>query len=428
MAAMETFLSLGSNLGGRMANLRSALIALSTNGLRIKKVSPVVESPALLLDGAKPSWNKPYLNIAVQADTQHDPAELLVVIKQIETELGRDHALQWAPRPIDIDILLFENHTIATETLTVPHRQLQRRPFVLTPLVALNPNLRIPGMGSRSVLQLSRDLGRQIPLWMGIVNVTPDSFSDGGQRQSWSDAEPHINEMVNGGAQYLDIGAESTRPGATPISGEEEWARLAPVLEPLVAKFDNDMLRPRISVDTYHHDVAMRALALGVDVINDVSGLTNPEMIELAASYNAEWIAMHNVSVPANPSLTLPSDQDPVANIERWLVAQLERWTDAGIDLGRIYFDPGIGFGKTSLQSLEILRRIEQFRRHGLRVLVGHSRKSFMMSFVPPNDTNRDLTTLGASLKLVDKGVDVIRVHDVSAHATAYLGWAHLGN
>jgi dihydropteroate synthase len=232
--------------------------------------------------------------------------------------------------------------------------------------------------------------------------------------------------MVNGGAQYIDIGAESTRPGATPLSSEEEWARLAPVLEPLVAKYASDMLRPRISVDTYHPDVAMRALGLGVDVINDVSGLGQSEMIELAASYNAEWIAMHNVSVPADPGVTLPPDEDPVANIERWLVERLERWTEAGIDLGRVYFDPGIGFGKTALQSLEILRRIEQFRRYGLRVVVGHSRKSFMSSFVPPDDTNRDLTTIGASLSLVDKGVDVIRVHNVPAHATAYLGWAHL--
>ena len=423
---METWLSLGSNLGGRMSNLRSALIALSTSGIEIRKVSPVVESPAQLLRGADPAWNRPYLNLAVHADTSLEPNALLARVKEIEVELGRDFEHRWSPRPIDIDILLYKDQTIITDSLTIPHAELHRRDFVLTPLVALNPGLRIPGMGNRNVLQISRDLGRQIPLWMGIVNVTPDSFSDGGRYLSWPDAEMQIADLVNAGAQVIDIGAESTRPGATPISADEEWGRLAAILEPLMDKYSGDILRPRISIDTYHPSVAIRALALGIDMINDVSGLTNPEMIELAASYNTEFVAMHNVSIPADTAKTINIDEDPLYSLEQWLLAQMEIWSRAGIDTNRIIIDPGVGFGKNALQSLDILRRIDQLLRHGLRILVGHSRKSFMRGFADGTIETRDLTTVGASLNLVMQGVDVLRVHDVAAHAAAWLGWAHL--
>ena len=423
---METYLGLGSNLGGRMANLRSALIALETNGLDILDVSPVVESPAVLPSDAAPDWNKPYLNVVVRGDTELRPAQLLRLAKSIERELGRDSAHRWAPRPIDIDILLYEDQTVVADNLVIPHPEIQNRPFVLTPLTMINPNLRIPGLGTRTVLQLSRDLGRQIPLWMGIVNVTPDSFSDGARSQTWETAVVRIAELINAGTHIIDLGAESTRPGATPLNAEQEWLRLAPILEPLMTKYRNDVLRPRVSVDTYHPSVARRALELGVDIINDVLGLTDPEMIELAAASSAEWVAMHHLSIPADREQTLPADGDPVTAIETWLIGQIERWHAAGVDLSRIYFDPGIGFGKNPLQSLTILRRTQEFRRYGLRTLIGHSRKSFMSSFAPESDQSRDLTTIGASLNLIAQGVDVLRVHDVPAHVTAYLGWAHL--
>ncbi len=423
---METYLSLGSNLGGRMSNLRSALIALSTGGVRILKVSPVVESPALLLRGADPTWNKPFLNLVVQADTSLDPHELLALCKQIETDLGRDFSQRWSPRPIDIDILLYKDQTIVSEELTIPHTEMHRRAFILTPLVALNPGLRIPGMGSRNVLQISRDLDRQIPLWMGIVNVTPDSFSDGGEFEHWTEAEPHIDQLVNAGAQIIDLGAESTRPGASPLDADDEWQRLEQVLAPLIDKYSGDLLRPRISVDTYHPSVAMRALALGVDIINDVSGLTNPEMIELAASYGAEFVAMHNLSLPADSRQTINRDDDPLYVIEKWLTDRCETWTGAGIDLDRIIFDPGVGFGKNALQSLDILQRVAQLSRFGMRLLIGHSRKSFMHGFAEQAQQLRDLATVGASLSLAAQGVDILRVHDVGAHAAAWIGWAHL--
>jgi dihydropteroate synthase len=198
------------------------------------------------------------------------------------------------------------------------------------------------------------------------------------------------------------------------------------VLELMTAKYAGQRLRPLISVDTYHPKTAEHAIGLGVDIINDVSGLASPAMIELAATRAVDWIAMHHITIPVDASRTLPQDADACVEVERWLEQQLERWTRAGLNLDRILFDPGIGFGKNSLQSLALLRDFRRFQRYGLRYVVGHSRKSFMQSFAARDSVDRDLTTIGASLQLCSRGVDVLRVHDVPAHVTAYRGWAHL--
>ena len=161
-----------------------------------------------------------------------------------------------------------------------------------------------------------------------------------------------------------------------------------------------------------------------MDIINDVGGLTSPDMVALARGSGRDWVAMHHVTVPTDPQVTLPVDRDPYDGVEQWLRRRMEAWDAQGIDLERIIFDPGIGFGKNRLQSLRLLRRTGEFRRHGLRVLVGHSRKSFMKSFAGKADD--DLTTLGASLHLCAQGVDIIRIHNVPLHTAAWRGWSHL--
>jgi dihydropteroate synthase len=148
-------------------------------------------------------------------------------------------------------------------------------------------------------------------------------------------------------------------------------------------------------------------------------------MIEIAATSGADFVAMHNLGVPADKTRTLPEAEDPTAAVERWLEQRLVEWQRAGLDMKRIVFDPGIGFGKTALQSLRLSRDIERFQRFGLRLLVGHSRKSFMHTIAADRD-DRDLFTIGASLQLCAAGVDVLRVHDVAAHAAAYRGFAHI--
>jgi dihydropteroate synthase len=148
-------------------------------------------------------------------------------------------------------------------------------------------------------------------------------------------------------------------------------------------------------------------------------------MLELAATSGADFVAMHNLGVPADKTRVLPADQDPTALVEQWLEQRLAEWERAGIDAGRIVFDPGIGFGKNALQSLRLLRNIERLQRYGLRLLVGHSRKSFMHQVAAADRLDRDLFTIGVSLRLCRAGVDVLRVHNVAAHAAAYRGWAH---
>jgi 2-amino-4-hydroxy-6-hydroxymethyldihydropteridine diphosphokinase / dihydropteroate synthase len=423
---MRIFLSLGSNLGDRRENLRQAIGLLEARGLKRLRVSPVVESPALLPDDAPADWNMPYLNLALEGDVSCEPRQLRAWIVDIQTRMGRGDASRWAPRPMDIDVLLWGDARIEEGGLRIPHADLHLRNFVLTPLVALEPRLTVPGLDGKTVLDLSRELAHHIPLWMGILNVTPDSFSDGGRFTDWARIEPHVDTMVAAGVNIIDVGAESTRPGAVPIDAHAEWSRLEPLLAPLVDRYRDDPLRPLVSLDTYHPEVARRGLELGVDIINDVSGLVSPEMRELARSSGKDWIAMHHVSIPASRERTLPPDCDPVDTVERWLLEQMEAWDRAGLDLSRIVFDPGIGFGKDALQSLKLLSRSARFRRHGLRVLVGHSRKSFMKNFSALDVAEKDLTTVGASLNLCAQGVDIIRVHNVPMHTSAYRGWAHL--
>ena len=423
---MRVYLGLGSNLGDRREHLSRAIDELEADGTIVARVSPVVESPALLPDSAPSEWNLPYLNLVLECTVRCTPERLRARIDEIQRTFGRHGTSRWSPRPIDIDILLWGRERIETERLTIPHRDLTRRSFVLAPLAALAPRLTVPGRGERTVLEWSMGLDEHIPLWMGIVNVTPDSFSDGGRFIDRTRIEPHVAAMVEAGVHILDVGGESTRPGATPVDPATEWSRVGPVLERLIERSAGRRLRPLLSLDTRHPEVAEKGLALGVDMINDVGGLASPAMVALARDSGRDWVAMHHVTVPADPEATLPVDRHPYDGVEQWLRRRMEAWDAQGLDLGRIIFDPGIGFGKNRLQSLRLLRRAGEFRRHGLRVLVGHSRKSFMRSFAGKDDVDDDLTTLGASLHLCGQGVDIIRVHNVPLHATAWRGWSHL--
>jgi len=191
----RVYLGLGSNLGDRKKNLQSAIEALTESGVAVCRHSPAIETPALLPDGAPWEWNKPFLNLAVECDLSCSPQQLLDTIHNIQNKQGRDNSKRWSPRPIDIDILLWGNEIIHTNTLTIPHRDLHLRHFVLTPLIALAPELTIPGRGDKTLLQWSYELPHHIPLWMGIINVTPDSFSDGGKHH-------HIDDALNAITQY----------------------------------------------------------------------------------------------------------------------------------------------------------------------------------------------------------------------------------
>ena len=421
---MRIHLGLGSNQGDRRANLAHALKLLDARRLTLERVSPVVESQALLPDDSPTDWRRPFLNLAVECETDATPRTVRAWTVEIERALGRTAGPRWSPRPMDIDILLWGNEQLHTESLTIPHAGLRERNFVLTPMVALQPRLVPPGAGGKTLLDCSRQLSDHIPLWMGIINATPDSFSDGGQFTGWNTVEPRVRAMLSAGVHMIDIGGESTRPGGASLTSDAEWARVAPILAPLLALRGDDPLGVRISIDTYHVETARKALRLGVDMLNDVSGLGTPEMIELAGESGVDCIAMHQLTLPVNPRVTLPADADPCEAVQQWLLERAERWDKAGLDPNRIIVDPGIGFGKSPRHALDLIRGAAQLRRHGFRLLVGHSRKSFLKPFVGDDMAARDLATVGLTMELCDQGVDILRVHDVPLNAGAYRGWA----
>jgi 2-amino-4-hydroxy-6-hydroxymethyldihydropteridine diphosphokinase/dihydropteroate synthase len=422
---MQVYVGIGSNHGDRQGNLENALRQFDQGPLRLDRVSPVVESPASLPAGSPGAWNRPYLNLVADCRTDASPQVCQAWCRALSAELSPPAESRWAPRALDLDLLIWGDVVLESQGLTLPRTDLQRRSFILSPLVALEPGLTLPGLGDRTVLDWSRDLPHHIPQWMGIVNLTPDSFSDGGRHQAWAAIEPLVQDMEQAGVHIIDLGAESTRPDAAEIPADEEWARLEPTLRRLLARYRGRLTRPRISVDTRHVAVAARALDLGADIINDVSGLQDPDMIALARQHPGDWIAMHSLTVPADRNALLPEARNPVAAVEDWLTARLTSWDSAGLAIDRIVFDPGIGFGKSAHQSLELMRHVDRLRTHGLRVLVGHSRKSFLTSFAGERDDS-DILTVGASMKLCEQGADIIRVHDVPRNLAAYRAWSHL--
>lgn len=436
-------LGLGSNVGDRLFNLRSALTHLGKMpGLKILQVSPVYESQPLLPENSNveldKSWHVPFLNAAVRCDSDLEPLELLPLLKNIEGEMGRAAVYpRWSPRPIDIDILAWEDKFIRTERLKIPQLNLTSRPFALWPLADIAPFWRycvpddvdsdrtadsiVSKWGSRFSGDAplgTRQINQRIetPQLVGILNVTPDSFSDGNLFLDSDKAFLHAQKLFQDGADIIDIGAESTRPGTELITPATEWQRLEPVLAQIFSLWPAGVFRPKISLDTYHPETAERALeAFAVDWINDVSGAENPRMRELIANspLKASLVFMHNLGIPLSRERVLNDKEDPVIQVLNWARNRLDELIASGIALDRIIFDPGIGFGKTSAQSFSLIQRAREFESLGVSILFGHSRKSFLGRFTARPFLERDLETAILSNYLAIQKVDYLRVHDV---------------
>lgn len=251
---------------------------------------------------------------------------------------------------------------------------------------------------------------------VGIVNATPDSFSDGGHYTPMN----QIKALILAGASVIDIGAESTRPSAITLTVEEEWERLEPFLAEAITLCHTH--RVKVSLDSYHPENIQKALPLGLDWVNDVNALNSPEMIVALQSYpQADYILMHSLGIPANPAITIEETQDIVEVLMAFFVEKLGILEAHGISHQRVILDVGIGFGKTAEQSLELIRRMQEFKVLGCRLLVGHSRKSCLSRFCAEGTpaAERDGTTLSASIALAAQGVDYLRVHNVPLHSQA---------
>ncbi len=247
------------------------------------------------------------------------------------------------------------------------------------------------------------------PLLMGIVNVTPDSFSDGDR---YGDAEAAIEaglSLATEGADLLDIGGESTRPGAEPVSIEVERERVLPVIRGLAERTETP-----ISIDTRRAGVAAAAIEAGASIVNDISALGDPEMAAVVKKSGAGLVLMHMQGEPATMQQT-PHYQDPVDEIYRWLEERIETALEAGIDRERIAIDPGIGFGKRTGDNCALIRRLGEFHSLGLPLLLGASRKSFLGELLGESDPGRRLEgSLAAAAGAMAAEAQILRVHDVA--------------
>jgi dihydropteroate synthase len=243
---------------------------------------------------------------------------------------------------------------------------------------------------------------------MGILNVTPDSFSDGGRFFSLEQATDQGMRMVDEGADIIDVGGESTRPGSDPVGLDEELSRVIPVIEALAKK--NNI---PISIDTYKAKVAQRALDAGAEMINDISALRfDPRMKEIASEYKVPLALMHILGTPKNMQKD-PFYQDVIAEIKDYLQESIQMAEDAGIEKSRLIIDPGIGFGKRLEDNLNILKNLKRFSILGCPILVGCSRKTFIGKILDLPMDERLEGSLAALAVAVVNGANLVRVHDV---------------
>ena len=242
---------------------------------------------------------------------------------------------------------------------------------------------------------------------MGVVNVTPDSFSDGGSFFEQDTAVKHALGLVEEGADIIDVGGESTRPGSSSVPADEEWRRVEPVIRALERETDVP-----ISIDTMKPEVAWKAIEAGAIMVNDVSGLRNKEMVELVVREHVAVTIMHMLGEPKTMQEN-PVYQDVVKEVKEYLQSHMQAAIDAGVAKDSIIIDPGIGFGKTVEHNLELINHVSEFAELKRPVMIGASRKSFIGSITRSDVADRLEGSLAAAVMAVVRGAHILRVHDV---------------
>ena len=473
--------ALGSNLADRVGSIEAALKRIDeSDTCRVVDTSFLYETSPMYV-----TTQPTFVNGACKIATRLSPHELLRFLQSVETALGRDRAQAGTkgPRSVDLDILFYDHAEVHDgETLTIPHPLMAEREFVLRPLADILPHYEHPAASRTvqqllSILQNSPDyepdenfkkvasIGRKTVAWgaqtlvMGILNATPDSFSDGGDHLDVSRAVATAGKMLDGGADLLDVGGMSTAPGAADVSEEEEIRRTAPLIRALRAQHPN----ATISIDTFRATVARAALDAGADLINDVSGgARDPAILRLAAQRAVPYICMHmrgDASTMTSSENTTYAAQDVVNGVRVELEQRVDRALRAGVHRWNLILDPGIGFAKDEAGNLDLLRNLSALTAHprrarapqsglvsrashgslsqlaaaeddhthlgggltaphaslaGFPLLLGPSRKRFLGSLTgrtQPKD--RIYGTAAACTAAIAGGVDILRVHDV---------------
>eukprot|EP00835_Amoeboradix_gromovi_P004400 NODE_340_length_10646_cov_0.202522.p1 type:complete len:673 gc:universal NODE_340_length_10646_cov_0.202522:1040-3058(+) len=429
------FLSIGSNVDP-ITNIHNALdkIELYCN---ILDTSFLYESlPMYIKDQPK------FLNCVVKASTNLEPIVLLKYLKQTEMDLKRfDNYVKNGPRPIDLDILYYESLIVQIDSLSIPHPSIQEREFVLQPMCDIAPHFVHPTLSRNQqklldiLLQTKpSELRRVIPingeLWdfkstkiMGILNVTPDSFSDGNSYNTVDLAVERINEMVSEGADIIDIGGQSTRPNAQDVGVEEELKRVLPVLKLLNTSVP-------ISVDTYRSVVANEVILNGASIINDVSSCQDPQMLQVVKKHKVPIVMMHMRGNSSTMSSLTNYKNDTVNVVQKELTNKVRTALSSGIPRWLIIVDPGLGFAKTVDQNIELIKLKSTFNEvadfsHSeasycvnlfktFPVLMGPSRKAFIGAMTDKEIAkDRVMGTAAVVTVCIENGCNFVRVHDV---------------
>ena len=418
------YISGGSNQGNRLEYIRMAAQMLSP-AVKILRTSELYLTEPW---GYKPQPS--FYNIVWEADTDLDPESLLKYFKEIETRIGRVKTLRYGPRVIDLDILLYGDQVYQSQDLTIPHTNIRDRRFVLQPLCDLIPMEQDPVTGKTwfellqacpedSVEKLDEPLAPDKPVisWglrsytMGIINLTPDSFSGDGLMNGQNlvtGALRQCDTFLENGADILDFGAESTRPGFTEVPEKTEISRLIPVLKEVRRRFPHALL----SVDSRKAAVIRAALDCGIDWINNTGDPDDEEIDRLSAESGKVTILMRTQPIRK----TADENLMPEKILERVRSQLLDRATRAqkcGIKQGNIVLDPGIGFGSSPSCDLEIVRQIRQISLLGYPLLLGPSRKSFLGRYLQRTVDERTAGTAAVICYAILNGCDIIRVHDV---------------
>ncbi len=422
------YISIGSNMGNRFSHLQKAAQLLKGRYFKNLKSSIILETKAILQNGAPPGWDRPFLNMVVYGSCSSSPEELLKGLKQIECDIGRLQVYEkWAPRVIDLDILLWDDLTLDTPYLKIPHPELINRPFLLhlmamlSPMAVVNKTFGTINPNIKDCFLRSFTLSPEL---VGIVNITPDSFSDGGLYYDADQATEQALRLLSDGASIVELGAQSTRPGSSIQTPKAEYARLKPVLDDL-----NQYMKVgdiKVSIDSFWPDVILNVLEhYNIAWVNDQKGDLDDNTLKAVASSGCSIVIMHSLSIPPHKDNVIPGDTDSIDTINHWIEKSINRLLNLGFNESSIIIDPGIGFGKSLYQNIWILRNIEALQSFGCKVLVGHSRKSFISSFSTEPVFNRDLETIALSSALHNK-VDFLRVHNVRDHMRFFVAQAAL--
>ena len=435
----SVFIGIGSNVGDRLLHIQNALALLITKS----GIEQVVQTAFLYQSSPMYHTDQDvFLNTCAELIVSVTPNELLLILKCVEAEIGRiKSSVRNGPRSIDMDILFFaNNHIQETSDLIIPHPRLQERSFVLAPLMDLCPNLIHPVL-KKSISQLHAECGNEsscmqiIPgrvIWpmnkahvMGILNCTPDSFSD--CQADEESALERARVLVREGSDILDIGGESTNPKAKPVSEIEEQRRVVNVIKRIRKEFPHIV----ISIDTYKASTAEKAILAGADIVNDVSGgLMDPFMIPLVASLKVPYVCMHGYKVGSViineegvfENVTTEEAIHSVDTITRQLHARVAACIQSGIYRWNIWVDPGLGFGKNANVSYAIIYNWERMFAHFPKypILFGASRKRFVRDMQEGKTGTLEEAILGTVVVTVGVGLkqrypNFHRVHDVES-------------